>query len=66
MAFGLPYASDAAVTHHITAFLQQHSAAGWPDALLLNGGVFRAAVIAARLHATLAAWRGAPLLWAPA
>ncbi len=47
MAFGLPYASDAALTRHIAAFLQQHSAAGWPDALLLNGGVFRAAAIAA-------------------
>jgi molecular chaperone DnaK (HSP70) len=62
VAFGLPYASDAAVTRHIAGFLQQHAAAGWPDALLLNGGVFRADAIAARLHATLGAWRGAPLL----
>ena len=61
VAFGLPYASDPAVTRHIAGFLQQHAAAGWPDALLLNGGVFRAAAIAARLHATLSAWRGAPL-----
>jgi molecular chaperone DnaK (HSP70) len=61
VAFGLPYASDPAVTRHIAAFLQQHAAAGWPDALLLNGGVFRADAIAARLHATLGAWRGAPL-----
>ncbi|MEJ8824975.1 Hsp70 family protein [Variovorax humicola] len=61
VAFGLPYASDPAVTRHISGFLQQHAAAGWPDALLLNGGVFRAEAIAARLHATLAAWRGAPL-----
>jgi len=60
-AFGLPYASDAAVTRHLAAFLHEHTDAGWPDALLLNGGVFRADAIAARLQATLAAWRGAPL-----
>ena len=61
VAFGLPYASDPAVTRHIAGFLQQHASAGWPDALLLNGGVFRAEAIAARLHATLGGWRGAPL-----
>ncbi|WP_213956617.1 Hsp70 family protein [Variovorax sp. dw_954] len=61
VAFGLPYASDPAVTRHIAAFLQQHAAAGWPDALLLNGGVFRADAIAARLQATLGDWRGAAL-----
>ena len=61
LAFGLPYASDPAVTRHIAAFLQQHSHAGWPDALLLNGGVFRAERIAQRLQATLQGWRGAPL-----
>ncbi len=61
LAFGLPYASDPAVTRHIAAFLQQHAQAGWPDALLLNGGVFRAARIAQRLQATLEHWRGAPL-----
>ncbi|SEB24353.1 Hsp70 family protein [Variovorax sp. YR216] len=61
VTFGLPYASDPAVTRHIAGFLRQHAAAGWPDALLLNGGVFRAEAIAARLHATLGAWRGAPL-----
>lgn len=61
VAFGLPYASDPAVTRHIAAFLQQHAHAGRPDALLLNGGVFRAERIAQRLQATLAGWRGAPL-----
>ena len=61
VGFGLPYASDPAVTRHIAAFLHQHAEAGWPDALLLNGGVFRADAIGARLHNTLAAWRGAPL-----
>jgi molecular chaperone DnaK (HSP70) len=61
VAFGLPYASDPAVTRHLAAFLQQHARLGWPDALLLNGGVFRAEAIAKRLQATLASWRGAPL-----
>jgi len=61
VAFGLPYASDPAVTRHIAAFLHQHASAGWPDAVLLNGGVFRGARIAQRLLATLAQWRGAPL-----
>ena len=62
IAFGLPYASDPAVTRHIAGFLRQHATAGWPDALLLNGGVFRSEAIAARLHATLGDWRGAPLM----
>jgi len=61
VGFGLPYASDAAVTRHIAAFLQQHAAAGWPDAVLLNGGVFRAPAIARRLQDTLSAWRGEPI-----
>ncbi|HEY8606118.1 MAG TPA: Hsp70 family protein [Noviherbaspirillum sp.] len=71
--FGLPYASDPGVTRHLAAFLAQHAAAARealgvapdmpavPDTLLLNGGVFRAPAIAARLQQTLAAWRGAPL-----
>src|ERR1700756_5201524 len=32
-----------------------------PDALLLNGGVFRAKALETRLADTLGAWRGAPL-----
>jgi molecular chaperone DnaK (HSP70) len=63
--FGLPYASDPAVTRHIAAFLGQHSAqAGdspMPDTLLLNGGVFRAEALVGRLAGTLGAWRGSPL-----
>ena len=61
VSFGLPYAADAAVTRHVAAFLQQHRSAGWPDALLLNGGVFRADAIAKRMQATLAGWSGQPL-----
>lgn len=72
--FGLPYASDAAITRHLAAFLSQHSAvsrealdmpdediAPMPDALLFNGGVFRAAALSSRLEHTLQEWRGAPL-----
>ncbi|WLI91400.1 Hsp70 family protein [Massilia sp. R2A-15] len=72
--FGLPYASDAAITRHVASFLAQHAAAARealglppggalpvPDTLLLNGGVFRAAALASRLEDTLAEWRGAPL-----
>lgn len=72
--FGLPYASDPAVTRHLASFLRQHAAAARealglpddgrlpvPDTLLLNGGVFRAARLAERLAATLGAWRGQPV-----
>ncbi|MEW6020847.1 MAG: Hsp70 family protein [Pseudomonadota bacterium] len=73
--FGLPYASDPAVTRHLASFLRQHAVAARealglpeddeslpvPDTLLLNGGVFRGAALADRLAAVLAGWRGAPL-----
>ena len=60
VAFGLPYARDPAITRHIADFLRQQGGA-MPDALLLNGGVFRADALVRRLTDTLAAWRGAPL-----
>lgn len=72
--FGLPYASDPAVTRHLAAFLAQHAAAARealgieddgrlpvPDTLLLNGGVFRGAALAGRLAGVLSQWRGAPV-----
>jgi hypothetical protein len=75
--FGLPYASDPAITRHLAAFLADHAQAARtalgerapkderlpiPDAVLLNGGVFRSEGLAERLLATLADWRGeAPL-----
>ncbi len=72
--FGLPYASDPAITRHLASFLRQHASAARqalgqpdegtlpvPDTLLLNGGVFRSARLAQRLAATLAGWRGQPL-----
>jgi molecular chaperone DnaK (HSP70) len=65
--FGLPYTSDPAISKHLAAFLSQHrQAAGEalgseaalpvPDALLLNGGVFRSPVIVRRVVEQLAAW----------
>lgn len=62
--FGLPYASDAAISRHLASFLQQHGdAAGpaMPDTLLLNGGVFRADALSGRFREILDGWRGAPL-----
>ena len=68
--FGLPYASDPAVTRHLAGFLRQHAgparealglpddgALPVPDTVLLNGGVFRGAALAQRLVDTLTAWR---------
>jgi molecular chaperone DnaK (HSP70) len=72
--FGLPYASDPAITRHLAAFLRQHAQAARealgseddgrlpiPDTLLLNGGVFRGQALAQRLADVLSAWRGAPV-----
>ena len=74
--FGLPYASDAAITRHLAGFLRQHAAAAReelglpandhetipvPDALLLNGGVFRADALVRRLEEVLSNWRGEAL-----
>jgi molecular chaperone DnaK (HSP70) len=54
--FGLPYASEPAITRQLAAFLQTHSAAGRPDAILLNGGVFNSMAIASRLVEVISGW----------
>ena len=66
--FGLPYAQDPAISHHIADFLRRHTAtaAGTgariydglprPDAILLNGGVFNSAALRERLSALFAHW----------
>jgi molecular chaperone DnaK (HSP70) len=67
--FGLPYASDPAITRHVAAFLGRHAGAAspekelraLPDTLLLNGGVFRAEPLAKRIAETLSGWRGQPV-----
>jgi len=71
--FGLPYPADPAITRHLAAFLQRHETAARaalgpaappagavvvPDTVLLNGGVFRAGALSARLLQVLTAWRG--------
>lgn len=70
--FGLPYAAEPAVSKHIAAFLKLHSVASRealagqgsvPDALLLNGGVFRSQPITRRLVDLIQSWRsGSPVL----
>ncbi len=67
--FGLPYAAEPAVSKHIAAFLKLHAAASGealkgegkvPDALLLNGGVFRSQPITQRLVNLLNSWSAKP------
>ncbi|MBX3270470.1 MAG: hsp70 family protein [Sandaracinaceae bacterium] len=71
--FGLPYVADPAITRHVAAFLERHSdvareafptgsipdgALAVPDAVLLNGGVFKGHALSARMMDVLGAWRG--------
>ncbi len=66
VAFGLPYERDVAITRHVATFLRRHVPAGsWPSAVLLNGGVFRAARIADRVVGALESWRGGEVLRLP-
>ncbi|HHJ38169.1 MAG: molecular chaperone DnaK [Methylothermaceae bacteria B42] len=71
--FGLPYVSDPAITKHIAAFLCLHtqaarealgdaSAPPVPDAILLNGGVFRSHIISQRLLDIVSSWSSQGLL----
>ena len=74
--FGLPYASDPAITRHLAGFLSQHarvsaealesssdlsSGIPMPDSVLLNGGVFLSRAMTDRLLDTLSDWRGQPV-----
>ncbi|MGR9073910.1 MAG: Hsp70 family protein, partial [Gammaproteobacteria bacterium] len=65
--FGLPYAAEPAVSRHIAAFLHHYRHAAQdalegegfiPDAVLLNGGVFRSKKIVRRLLDLISSWRG--------
>jgi molecular chaperone DnaK (HSP70) len=47
ISFGLPYEKEPAVTRHVAAFIARHGVA--PNVLLLNGGVFHAPLLAARI-----------------
>ena len=53
--WGLPYAADSAVTHHLADFLRDRPRI---DAVLFNGGSLRPAVVRQRLLEQIAAWRG--------
>lgn len=68
---GLPYVADAAITRHVAAFVARHqdvakdavgdrlvNGMALPDAVLLNGGVFRGAPIRERMLSVLSGWRG--------
>ena len=67
--FGLPYASDAAISRHLAAFIRSHQTVAraashssdqlaLPDGLILNGGVFRSPQLAQRIQELLKQWRG--------
>ncbi|MFI3122758.1 MAG: Hsp70 family protein, partial [Methylococcales bacterium] len=67
--FGLPYAAEPAVSKHIAAFLKLHEHVAQealqinsfvPDALLLNGGVFRSQLITKRAIDLLSSWHEKP------
>jgi molecular chaperone DnaK (HSP70) len=51
---GLPYASDAAITRHLAAFLK--NAGAQPTKVLFNGGVLRATVVRQRILDLLQRW----------
>lgn len=52
--WGLPYAADSAVTHHLADFLRERPRV---DAVLFNGGSLHAAALRARLLDQIAAWQ---------
>lgn len=70
LELGLPYARDTALPRHIATFLRRHHDAAAdagarlkdglpiPDAVLLNGGVFRAHAIRERFSEILHQWAG--------
>ena len=69
--FGLPYSAEPAVSKHIAGFLKLHQQAGSealngqsyvPDALLLNGGVFRSQPITQRTIDVISSWSDKPPL----
>jgi molecular chaperone DnaK (HSP70) len=55
--FGLPYASDPAVTRHLATFLARHGGAPI-SAVLFNGGAMTPAALRGRVIEQLAAWQG--------
>lgn len=64
--FGLPFASDPAITRHLAAFLQAHGSvansadvafdAARPDVILFNGGFFASPELRERLLCVVRSW----------
>lgn len=58
--YGLPYASEPAITRHLAAFLLRHRGEGEPvarvDRVLYNGGALKPARLRDHLSGTLGAW----------
>lgn len=63
LAFGLPFESDPAITHHLGQFLTQHHAN--VDGVLFNGGFFKSAAITNRVCHLLERWMGKPVFTLP-
>lgn len=53
--FGLPYATDSAITRHLAEFLSEQPKI---DGLLFNGGSLKPAPLRERLTAQIASWQG--------
>ncbi len=69
--FGLPYAAEPAISKHVAAFLALHKEAAreasqgrsdFPNALLLNGGVFKSTAITQRIVELLKSWHTQPII----
>ncbi|MEM8733791.1 MAG: Hsp70 family protein [Planctomycetota bacterium] len=58
--FGLPFASDPAITKHLASFLTSHgddqSSSARPDVILFNGGFFASRVLQQRLLEVVHSW----------
>jgi molecular chaperone DnaK (HSP70) len=54
---GLPFAADAAITRHLSAFVGAHRAA---TAVLFNGGVMKGRSLRQRIIQTLDSWNDSP------
>lgn len=54
--WGLPYASDPVIPHHLAAFLRTHNLR--PQAVLFNGGACRPRAIKSRINKILTNWMG--------
>jgi molecular chaperone DnaK (HSP70) len=57
--FGLPYATDAAITRHLAHFLRRSQAS--PTHVLFNGGVFRAGIVRKRVLEVVNGWLPHPV-----